>query len=109
MFHHNEQFNEEQRKQIEQQSDEVTKLWQQLYIAQQEAVLTWPKQLGPRYEQNIAKLDFGDDIHRDMRDTYMNYAKNHFQELPEVVKALELTEGSSQTSNTIGGLSLIHI
>ena len=102
-FHPNEQVNEEQRKQIEQQSREVTKLWQQLYVAQQEAVLTWPKQLGPRYEQKIADKDFGDDIHPDMRDTYMNYAKNHFQELPEVVKALELTEGSSQNSNTIGG------
>ena len=102
-FHPNEQVNEEQRKQIEQQSDEVTKLWKQLYVAQQKAVLTWPKQLGPRYERNIAKLKFGDDIHPDMRDTYMNYAKNHFQELPEVVKAHKLTKGSSQTPNTIGG------
>jgi len=98
VFHPNEQVNKEQRKQIEQQAGEVTKLWQQLYAVQQDAVLTWPKQLGPRFQRNITQLKFGNDIHPDMRDTYLNYAKNHFQELPQTVKALELPEGSRTRS-----------
>jgi hypothetical protein len=101
VFHPNEQVNEEQRKQIEQQAGEVTKLWEQLYAVQQDAVLTWPTQLGPRFQRNITQLKFGNDIHPDMRDTYLNYAKNHFKELPQTVKALELSKGS-RTPNVMG-------
>jgi hypothetical protein len=101
VFHPNEQVNEEQRKQIKQQAGEVTKLWEQLYAVQQDAVLTWPTQLGPRFQRNITQLKFGSDIHPDMRDTYLNYAKNHFKELPQTVKALELPKGS-RTPNVMG-------
>jgi hypothetical protein len=46
--------------------------------------------LTPRFHREIVKLKFGDDIYSELRNEYQNYAKEHFSELPKIVKAIEL-------------------
>jgi hypothetical protein len=102
-FHPNEVINQRQQEEIQRQSEEVAQLWGQLYKAQQEAVLKWPEALPARFRRQIAKLKFGDEIHESLRESYLNYAKNHFPELPKIVKALELPDDGRSGGISMGG------
>lgn len=106
-FHPNDAVNTEQALQVKLQADQVKDLWQQLYKVQQEAVLKWPESLGRRFQRNIERLKFGEDIPQDLRRIYLDYAKKHFSTLPKRVGALELPAGSSKGGGRgAGGTSM---
>lgn len=92
-FHANEGINQQQRKEIKEQSESVAEIWQQLYDRQREEILKWPDELSQRFRDYVAKLKFGEEIPIDLRNNYMNYVGGHFNKLPERVKARVLSEG----------------
>lgn len=93
-FHPNRDVNVGQLKENKKQAQEVQALWQQLYDEQKD-VLKWPDALTPRFHREVAKKKFGDNIPSSLRDDYLNYAKEHFPELPKIVHAYEIPASAS--------------
>jgi hypothetical protein len=92
-FHPNATVHERQMQEISKLSEEVGKLWQQLYDLQSEGVLIWPDDLDPKFVETVEKLEFGGDIPDEWLEHYQNYIENHFPELPEKVGARPIPDG----------------
>ena len=92
-FHPNATINERQDAETKKQAESVTKLWQQLYDRQREAVLKWPASLSPEFRDEVEKKQFNDDIPWELRNIYQNYIQQHFPELPKQIGARELEAG----------------
>jgi hypothetical protein len=84
---------DENKKQVEEQNKIVNAVWKQLYDRQKEAVLKWPKELGPQFIEGVEKLKFRDQIPINLRSIYQNYISNRFDGLLEIVDAKKLGEG----------------
>ncbi|MEO1495600.1 MAG: hypothetical protein AAFV43_00450 [Planctomycetota bacterium] len=99
-FKPNESVNEKQQEQNVALAASVKQIWDELYNAQKEEVLKWPTQLGQSFLKRIAKKSFGDSIVRDDRDRYLNYIKQRFPQLLEIVDAAP--GGSRSGAGAIG-------
>jgi hypothetical protein len=60
-------------------------------------VLSWPKVLGPEFVRKVEPLKFGDTIDNEMREQYLNYIKDRFNGLLEIIKAKKVKERGSQS------------
>jgi hypothetical protein len=92
--HANTDINTENQKQVAEQTEIVNAVWQQLYDRQKEAVLKWPKELGPEFIEGMANKKFRDPIDINLRSIYQNYISNRFDGLLEIVDAKKMLEGS---------------
>jgi hypothetical protein len=92
--HANTDINTENQKQVAKQTEIVNAVWQQLYDRQKEAVLKWPKELGPEFIEGMADKKFRDPIDINLRSIYQNYISNRFDGLLEIVDAKKMLEGS---------------
>jgi hypothetical protein len=92
--HANTDINTENQKQVAEQTEIVNAVWQQLYDRQKEAVLKWPKELGPEFIEGMADKKFRDPIDINLRSIYQNYISNRFDGLLEIVDAKKMLEGS---------------
>jgi hypothetical protein len=104
-FHPNATVYERQKQEISKLSDEVAKLWQQLYDVQSEGVLIWPSgpgQLSADFVKEVEKLEFGAEIEDRWREHYQNYIFNHFPKLPEKVGARAILEGTAAAGGGMG-------
>jgi hypothetical protein len=99
----NDTINATQSKFIGKQEDEVKRIWQQLYERQREAVLEWPAALGIAFRDEVAELDFEDEIPREMRNIYMDYIDRYFPELPKKIGAREMAADASGFGGGYGG------
>ncbi len=105
-FHPNDGIIERQKEEATKQANHVRETWQKLYDRQRENVLEWPDDLSPEFLKHIETLKFGDEIPRDLRNNYQNYARRYFPELPKIVGARELPEGQGAAGyggETLGG------
>jgi hypothetical protein len=84
---------DENKKQVAEQTEIVNAVWQQLYDRQKEAVLKWPKELGPQFIEGVENKKFRDPIDINLRSIYQNYISNRFDGLLEIVDAKKLGEG----------------
>jgi hypothetical protein len=91
--HANDVVIEENKKQVAKQTEIVNAVWEQLYNRQKEAVLKWPKELGPQFIEGVENLKFRDQIPINLRSTYQNYISKRFDGLLEIVDAKKLDEG----------------
>jgi hypothetical protein len=96
-FFPNPQVNEKDLEQAVKLSGMVESLWQELYDRQRKEVLSWPKVLGPEFVRKVEPLKFGDTIDNEMREQYLNYIKDRFNGLLEIVKAKKVKERGSQS------------
>jgi hypothetical protein len=96
-FHPNDKVNEKQTAEVEKQGKNAQTLWQAVYDRQREKVLAWPPELGQDFLAKIEKLQFGNDIPRNLRQIYQDYVDRHFKTLPEQIKARPLAD------NEVGG------
>jgi hypothetical protein len=106
-FHANDVINENQLRQIELQAQNVEAIWKMLFERQSKGVLTWPEALGQKFRDYVAKRKFGDDIPRDLRDTYRDYIDRHFESLPKKIGARVLAEGETGGMGGMGGESFM--
>jgi hypothetical protein len=92
--HGNEAVNARESKEASIIAKSVKDLWQKLYDHQRKEVLHWPtKVLGDDFGRDIEKLSFGQDISStDYRIRYLNYIKNRFDSLVEMVNAQKMPE-----------------
>jgi hypothetical protein len=90
--HGNEAVNARERKEASIIADSVKALWQKLYDNQRKEVLFWPKVLGDDFVKYIDKKKFGEDIETDYRNRYLNYIKNRFDALVEMVNAQKMPD-----------------
>ena len=90
--HPNEQITQSYNAQTTQLKQEVFQVWDMLYKKQRTAVLKWPEALGEKFINFIQGVRFGDDIHVDLRETYHNYVKTRWDELPAIIKAKPIEE-----------------
>jgi hypothetical protein len=86
-FHPNDTINTHEIGEIKKLSDSVAKLWQVLYDKQRENVLKWPTALSKEFRDAVDKMQFGEDIPRELRNNYQNYIELHFPELPKQIGA----------------------
>jgi hypothetical protein len=86
-FHPNDTINNHEIDEIKKVSGGVAKLWQVLYDKQRENVLQWPTALNKAFRDAVEKMQFAEDIPRDLRDNYQNYIELHFPELPKQISA----------------------
>jgi hypothetical protein len=86
-FHPNDVINNHQIEEIKKLSASVAKLWQSLYDKQRENVLQWPTTLNKSFRDAVEKMQFNEEIPRDLRDNYQNYIEKHFPELPKQIAA----------------------
>ena len=101
-FYPNPQVNKEDLQQTVKLSEMVENLWRELYARQREKVLFWPKVLGKEFINKVEQLKFGDPIGVVMRDRYLNYIKERFDGLLEIVKAKKL-QGPGGRAGGYGG------
>ena len=67
---------------------DVESAWNYVYADQKSKVLKWPQELGPRFIEWINDPDHQNaDIPQVFREMYLNYIKNEFPRLLEVVDA----------------------
>lgn len=85
---------DENKKQVDEQMKIVNAVWQQLYDRQKEAVLKWPKELGPQFIEGMAEKKFRDPIDINLRSIYQNYISNRFDGLLAIVDAKKLLDGA---------------
>ena len=83
----NDTINNHEIGEIKKLSEGVAKLWQVLYDKQRENVLQWPTALSKAFRDAVEKMQFDEDIPRDLRDNYQNYIELHFPELPKQISA----------------------
>jgi hypothetical protein len=103
-FHPNDTINERQVAETKKQSEDVEKIWQQLYDRQREDVLEWPSALSQRFRDTVEKLNFGDPITPpSLLGDYQNYAQRYFPELPKIVGARPLSEEELNAAGGFGG------
>jgi hypothetical protein len=103
-FHPNATINERQIAETKKQSEDVKKIWQQLYDRQREDVLEWPSALSQRFRDTVEKLKFGDPITPpSLLGDYQNYAERYFPELPKIVGARPLSEEELNAASGFGG------
>jgi hypothetical protein len=95
--HGNEGVNAKERTEAVNIAGNVRALWQRLYDAQRKEVLYWPKLLGEQFLKEIESKKFDQPITNDNRITYLNYIKNRFDALVEIVQAQKMPE------NQVGG------
>ena len=93
--HGNPQVNAKEREEAKKIAASVQALWQKLFDAQREEVLKWPEVLGADFIQEIDKKKFGMPISTRMRDRYLNYIKNRFAGLVEIVDAQKMEDPSA--------------
>ncbi len=86
-IHPNEAINSGDMKEAKKQKSFVLTVWQNLYEAQRDKVLYWPKSLGPQFIEELAGKKFGDSISKQMRERYLNYIENRFEGLLKIVDA----------------------
>ena len=101
-FYPNPQVNKEDLQQTVKLSEMVENLWRELYARQREKVLFWPKVLGKEFISKVEQLKFGDPIGVVMRDRYLNYIKERFDGLLEIVKAKKM-QGAGGRAGGYGG------
>lgn len=89
-FHPNQAINDHQVGEIKKLSESVAKLWQTLYDKQRENVLQWPSALSKTFRDAVEKMQFNEEISRELRDNYQNYIERHFPELPKQIGARPL-------------------
>jgi hypothetical protein len=91
--HANPEINAKNQEEVAEQTEIVNAVWQQLYDRQKEAVLKWPKELGPQFIEGVANLKFRDPIPQNLRSIYQNYISNRFDGLLEIVDAKKMLDG----------------
>lgn len=101
--HANTDINTENQKQVAEQTEIVNAVWKQLFERQKEAVLKWPKELGPEFIEGMAEKKFRDPIDINLRSIYQNYISNRFDGLLEIVDAKKMLEGSMGGGGGRGG------
>ncbi len=89
-FHANQTINDKEIGEIQTLSKSVAKLWQVLYDKQRENVLKWPTALSKEFRDAVEKMQFAEDIPRELRNNYQNYIELHFPELPKQISARPL-------------------
>jgi hypothetical protein len=96
-IHGNPGVNSREREEAKQIAKAVEDLWQNLFNAQREEVLKWPEaELGSDFVQEIDRKKFGAPISTRMRDRYLNYIKNRFDGLVEIINAKKMpVDGTS--------------
>lgn len=92
-FKANEDIVTRQQSEIDKQIKSVEATWKQLHDRQRKEVLEWPAELSKEFRDYIEKKEFGDDIPRDLRSNYQNYAYRHFKSLPKIVGARVMLPG----------------
>jgi hypothetical protein len=101
--HGNPAVNAKERDEAKKIADSVKALWQKLFDAQREGVLKWPEaQLGGDFVQEIDKKKFGAPISTRMRDRYLNYIKNRFDGLVEIIDAKKMPVDGSAFGGAMG-------
>lgn len=94
--HGNTGVNAKEREEAKKIAGSVKELWQNLYNAQRDEVLYWPKELGTNFLKEIEKKKFGAPITIKSREFYLNYIKTRFDALVAIVTAKKmLVEGSA--------------
>jgi hypothetical protein len=94
--HGNPAVNTREREEAKKIADSVKALWQKLFDAQREEVLKWPEVLGADFIQEVDKKKFGALIRAHFRDRYLNYIKNRFDGLVEIIDAKKMpVDGSA--------------
>ncbi|MBX3432783.1 MAG: hypothetical protein KF847_05650 [Pirellulales bacterium] len=82
--------------------NDVRKVWAMLYERQREEVLQWPDVLGKEFVNYIESKKFGEALRREHRETYLNYIKDRFDGLLEIVKAKKLFDPNAIQSGMPG-------
>jgi hypothetical protein len=90
--HGNDAVNAKEREEAKKIAGNVRSLWQKLYDKQRKEVLFWPEVLGADFVAEIEKLKFGQNIKQGMRERYLNYIKNRFDALVEMVRAQKMAD-----------------
>jgi hypothetical protein len=109
-FHPNDEIKKRQEEEIAKLVEEVTKLWEDLYKKQSDAVLIWPSgvgQLSADFVKEVEKLEFGAEIEHGWREHYQNYISNHFPDLPKKIGARPISEDTTGTAGGPAGFSRI--
>ena len=102
-YHPNDTINNRQIEETKKQSEEVAKIWQQLYDRQRENVLEWPSALSQQFRDTVEKLNFGDPITPpSLLGDYQNYAERYYPELPKIVGARPLREDEMGSAGGFG-------
>lgn len=86
-FKPNDSINERQQAETKKLAEDVFREWQGLYTVQKEKVLIWPPELGARFINAVKDAKFGDSISSGRREDYLNYIKETFPSLVEIVDA----------------------
>ncbi|QDV77581.1 hypothetical protein [Botrimarina mediterranea] len=94
-FKPNDGVNKAQKEETEKLAEDVLREWQGLYKIQKEEVLIWPPELGDRFVNAVKDAKFGDRISPRNREIYVNYIKDTFPSLVEIVDAELLAEDAS--------------
>lgn len=105
--HGNPQVNSKEREEAKKIAASVQALWQKLFDAQREEVLKWPAVLGDDFIQEIDKKKFGAGISTRMRDRYLNYIKNRFAGLVEIVDAQKMEDASTGFNGAPTGREMV--
>jgi hypothetical protein len=85
--HPNPTFEEEANKLTALLTRDVEQAWTSIYSEQRDNVLKWPKELGDDYLQMMDAIGPTDDIPVEMRERYLNYIKEEFPRLLQIVDA----------------------
>jgi hypothetical protein len=107
--HGNDDVNAKERAEAVKISKSVRDLWQRLYDSQREQVLKWPAVLGEDFIEEIDKKKFLQDLGSPARRRYLDYIKNRFDALVEIVDAKKMEgvpgEAGLEGLGIEGGLS----
>ena len=98
--HGNEGVNAKERDETKKIAGSVKELWQNLYNAQRDEVLSWPAALGANFLKEIEKKKFGAPITIRNREFYLNYIKTQFDALVKIPTAKKLSVDGA----TLGGM-----
>ena len=101
--HGNDAVNTRERDETKKIAASVKELWQNLYNAQREEVLSWPKELGTNFLKEIEKKKFGAPITIRNREFYLNYIKTRFDALVAIVDAKKMAADGSAFGGMEGG------
>ncbi|QDT68164.1 hypothetical protein MalM25_10800 [Planctomycetes bacterium MalM25] len=93
-FKPNDRINAEQQKETKLQADAVLQEWIDLYNVQKNEVLNWPEELGDRFIDAVKDAKFGDKIVSRRREIYLNYIKETFPGLLEIVDAQPMLDSN---------------
>ncbi|TWT96063.1 hypothetical protein Pla108_31450 [Botrimarina colliarenosi] len=103
-FKPNDDINRKQQIETQKLAADVLREWEDLYRVQKENVLIWPPELGDRFVEAVKDAKFGDSISSKRREEYLNYIKETFPSLVEIVDAeLYAEEGGGGQRGGRGG------